>query len=235
MPHPAEDYAHLLTPKRCSSSKRARQSNYMGKLIDALLNLARLSRAEMHTEAVDLGLLARVSAHELQQSQPERQVEWAIAEPLLVQGDPQLLHVVMENLLSNAWKFTSQRQQARIEVGARQRLKRPQQRLWRTEQPKRTRSASSAQQRLRRRRPPAEGKTVYFVRDNGIGFDMAYAAGCSTLNAHTAQGFEGAGVGLTTVQRIIQRHGGPVGRSRRRREPRFILRCNNPLPKFLIQ
>ena len=191
-----EDYAHLLTPEALPLFQNVRdQSSYMGKLIDALLNLARLSRAEMRTETVDLGLLTRVSAHELQQSQPERQVEWVIAEPLLVQGDPQLLHIVMENLLSNAWKFTSQRQQARIEVGAQN-------------------SASSAQSSASSAgsAPLAEDKTVYFVRDNGIGFDMAYAD--RLFNAfqrlHTAQGFEGAGVGLTTVQRIIQRHDGRV-------------------------
>jgi len=105
-------------------------------------------------------------------------VEFAIAPGLLVNADADLLRAVLENLLGNAWKFTSKHAQARIEVGAVQR----------------------------------DGETVYFVRDDGAGFDMAYANKLfgAFQRLHAATEFEGTGIGLATVQRIIHRHGGQV-------------------------
>ena len=150
----------------------------MSRLIDDLLALSRLTRAEMHTGPVDLTGLAREVAAALQETAPERVVTWDIAEGLTAQGDASLLRVVLDNLLGNAWKFTSKHPTARIEVGMRQEA----------------------------------GETVYFVRDDGAGFDMAYADKLfgAFQRLHTVREFAGTGIGLATVQRIIHRHGGRV-------------------------
>jgi len=153
--------------------KAARQ---MGLLIDDLLSLARLSRTEMRRERVDLGLLAKEIVTSLSQAQPERKVEFVVTGDTTTEGDPPLLRVVLDNLIRNAWKFTSKHPTARIELG----------------------------------RTGGNGNRTYFVADDGAGFDMAHA---SLLFApfqrlHRQSDFEGTGVGLATVQRIIQRHGG---------------------------
>jgi len=150
----------------------------MGQLIEDLLALSRLTRTEMRTTAVDLTALAHAVAATLSQAEPERVVTWDIAEGLTVHGDAALLRVALDNLLGNAWKFTSRRPTARIVVGARR----------------------------------EEGQTVYFVRDDGAGFDMAYADKLfgAFQRLHTVREFAGTGIGLATVQRIIHRHGGRV-------------------------
>jgi len=151
----------------------------MGQLIDDLLNLSRLSRAELRRERFDLGPMGKEIAAELRRAQPERQgVQLVIAEGMMVEGDSQLLHVVLDNLLRNAWKFTAKHPAARIELGQRM----------------------------------EGGRRAFFVRDDGAGFDMAHA---SLLFApfqrlHRQSDFEGTGVGLATVQRIIHRHGGEL-------------------------
>jgi PAS domain S-box-containing protein len=154
------------------------ESRRMGQLIDALLNLSRVSRAELRSETVNLSSMARQIVGGLGQSQPQRQVECVIMSGLTVQGDARLLYVVLENLLGNAWKFTSRREKARMEFGVEQR----------------------------------ENERVYFVRDDGAGFDLAYVD--KLFNAfqrlHRSDEFEGTGIGLATVQRIIHRHGGRV-------------------------
>ncbi|MBI3910285.1 MAG: hypothetical protein HY320_05050, partial [Armatimonadetes bacterium] len=150
----------------------------MGQLIDALLNLSRLTRARLRSETVDLSALAQSIADELRQREPERQVEFVIAEGVVAEGDNRLLRVVLENLMGNAWKFTGNRQPAVIEFGVAQH----------------------------------EEETAYFVRDNGIGFDMAYAEKLygAFQRLHRAAEFPGTGIGLATVQRIVHRHGGQV-------------------------
>ena len=153
--------------------KAARQ---MGLLIDDLLALARISRAEMRRERVDLGLLAKDIVTSLSQAQPDRKVEFVVTGDPTAEGDPPLLRVVLDNLIRNAWKFTSKHPTARIELG----------------------------------QTGDNGNRTYFVADDGAGFDMAHA---SMLFApfqrlHRQSDFEGTGVGLATVQRIIQRHGG---------------------------
>ncbi len=174
-----EDYVGEIDAQGQDYLRRVRKaSQRMGQLIDDLLKLSRLTRGEMRRETVDLSDMAQTIASELQKTQPERQVECLITPGLSANADARLLRVVLENLLGNAWKFTSKHTQARIEFGA-------------TE---------------------AEGEAAYFVRDNGAGFDMAYADKLfgAFQRLHRTTEFPGTGIGLATVQRIIHRHGGRV-------------------------
>ncbi len=150
----------------------------MGQLIDALLHLSRLSRGELNRRAVDLSALARTAADELKSQEPARSVAFVIPDGIMADGDPVMLRSVVENLLSNAWKFTAGRHPAVIELGFEAKT----------------------------------GSTAYFVRDNGAGFDMTYAAKLFTAfqRLHAAKEFPGIGIGLATVQRIIHRHGGRI-------------------------
>jgi len=150
----------------------------MGHLITDLLNLARLSRVDLRHQTVDVSVLALGILDELRRLQPERKVECVVTPELKCSGDLRLLKVVLDNLLGNAWKFTSKAQQARIEVG----------------------------------RFGEKGEAGYFVKDNGAGFDMAYSGKLFTpfQRLHTAKEFDGTGIGLATVQRIVVRHGGRV-------------------------
>lgn len=150
----------------------------MSNLINALLILSRASRAHLRRETVDLGAVAANFAQALQREQPERRVRLVIADGLHAVGDPGLLSAVVENLVGNAWKFTSPREVATIEVG----------------------------------RLDGAGETVFFVRDDGIGFDMADAEQLFEpfRRLPTAEGYEGSGIGLATVRRVIERHGGRV-------------------------
>jgi ligand-binding sensor domain-containing protein/signal transduction histidine kinase len=159
--------------------KRIRSSTqHMAQLIEDLLKLARVTRAEMLVKNVDLCALAREVLNDLQMSQPDRQIEIVIPDSLFVQGDPNLLRVALNNLLSNAWKFTGKLQDARIELGC----------------------------------YDQDGKRVYFIKDNGAGFDMTYASKLfgAFQRLHSTSDFEGTGVGLTIVKRIMQRHGGTI-------------------------
>ena len=153
-------------------------SRRMAQLINDLLNLSRVTLREMTRERVDSSALTKKIAIYLQTQEPQRQVEFVVAEGMEIQGDPHLLRLVLENLLSNAWKFTSPRSQAHIEVGV----------MRSTEEP------------------------IHFVRDNGVGFDMAYADKLFTpfQRLHSMREFPGTGIGLATVHRIITRHGGRI-------------------------
>jgi signal transduction histidine kinase len=174
-----EDYADRLDAEGKGHLQRVRAaSQRMADLIDGMLSLSRTTRSEMRRTRVDLSRLAQSIAGELRNTTPQRPVEFVIAPGLVVDGDMNLLRTVLENLLGNAWKFTSKHAQARIELGV-----------------------------LRR-----DGETVYFVRDDGAGFDMTYASNLFEVfrRLHAATDFEGTGVGLATVQRIVNRHGGRV-------------------------
>ena len=150
----------------------------MSQLIEDLLNLSRVSRGELTRAEVDVGDIARQVAADLQGREPGRAVELSVWEGMRASADARLLRAALENLVGNAWKFTSRAPQARIEVG---------------------------QVRDGERR-------VFFVRDNGAGFDMAYADKLfgAFQRLHGANEFAGTGIGLATVQRIIHRHGGEI-------------------------
>ncbi|MFW6115896.1 MAG: PAS domain-containing protein [Chloroflexota bacterium] len=165
-------------------------SRRMGQLITDLLDLSRVTRREMAVTPVDLTALARQIAAELVEEDPQRDVDFAIEEGLTVEGDPHLLRIALYNLLSNAWKFTGRQDRARIEVG----------RLSDTP------AGSPAGAEIGR------NGAVYFVRDNGVGFDMAYADKLFApfQRLHTLSEFPGTGIGLVTVRRIVTRHGGQV-------------------------
>jgi DNA-binding response OmpR family regulator len=150
----------------------------MGELIDDLLLLSRVSRAELTRRLADLSEIARAAAAELRNKDPEREVELLIQDGLVVDADPRLMRVALDNLLGNAWKFTARIEHARIEVAAEQR----------------------------------QVGTVYLVRDNGVGFEMHYVDRLFRpfQRLHSEAEFPGTGIGLATVQRIIDRHGGRV-------------------------
>ncbi|MDI1238572.1 MAG: ABC transporter substrate-binding protein [Polaromonas sp.] len=151
----------------------------MGELIEGLLSLAKLSRDPLRAGPVDLAKIARQVVQACREREPERVVEIHIQENLLVLGDPLLLSVVIQNLLGNAWKFTSMQPLARIDVGC---------------------------------KTGTDGEAVYFVRDNGAGFDMAYADKLfgTFQRLHSSTDYAGTGIGLATVKRVIERHGGRV-------------------------
>ena len=151
----------------------------MGRLIEDLLALAQVSRAELRLQVVDLSSLSQQILSDWQARDPDRLAVLHIEPGLLTQGDAVLMRVLLENLLSNAWKFTAQRSPAQITVG---------------------------QQR------DAGGLPVFFVRDNGAGFDMAYADKLFVAfqRLHAVSEFPGTGVGLATVSRVISRHGGQL-------------------------
>ena len=172
-----EDYAGVLDAdaKRLLDRIRA-ATQRMARLIDDLLNLARVTRSEMRYEVVNLSAMAKAVLAELQSGDPQRHVECVVGESVIGHGDSRLLRVVLENLLGNAWKFTMNKPQARIELGV------------------------SRQ----------DGAPVYFVRDDGPGFDMTYVDKLfgTFQRLHAASEFPGTGIGLASVRRIIQRHGG---------------------------
>ncbi len=174
-----EDYDEKLDESGRNYLRRVRTaSQRMSQLIDAMLNLARLTRAEIHTQTFDMSAVVRGILDDFQKVEPDRQVECIVADNVFATADPQLLRAVLENLLGNAWKFTQQQAHPRIEFGHGQ----------------------------------YKGQAAYFVSDNGAGFDMTYVhklfGAFQRLHAYTE--YPGVGVGLATVHRIIQRHGGQI-------------------------
>jgi signal transduction histidine kinase len=149
----------------------------MAQLIDDVLYLSRVARADLRRQEVDLSALAHAIIERLRETD-DRSVDVRIRPGLVADGDGQLLRIALENLLDNAWKFTRQQPQPRIELGV-------------THLP---------------------GEPAYFVRDNGAGFDMTYAERLFTpfQRLHLSSEFPGTGIGLATVQRIVNRHGGRI-------------------------
>jgi PAS domain S-box-containing protein len=174
-----EDYADRLDAEGQDYLRRVRAaSQRMGDLIDDLLDLSRINRAELRRARLDLGVIARKIADGLHTGHPERAVEWSIAPSLGADGDRNLLTILLDNLLGNAFKYTGRRPAARIEVGG----------------------------------FDDNGRMVYFVKDDGAGFDMTYAQKLFQpfQRLHLPDEFDGHGIGLATVQRIVRRHGGRV-------------------------
>lgn len=181
----------------------------MNTMIDGLLSLSSVSRSELQSESVNLSDIAAEIASELRHLDPTRKVEIIFAGNLSAQGDPRLLQLVLKNLLDNAWKFTSKREDARIEFGeiADFRLQ--------TLVPEAKRSGNadlkSEIRNLKSDFPNLKSK-IFFVKDNGAGFNPAYADKLFIAfnRLHTQSEFPGSGIGLATVARIIQRHNGKI-------------------------
>jgi PAS domain S-box-containing protein len=174
-----EDNADQLDADGKSNLARVRAAaQRMALLIDDLLSLSRVSRAELRREPVNLTSMARRVAKRLRETDGNRDVTVVVHDGLAAEGDANLLAAVLENLLGNAWKFTSQRLDARIEVGL----------------------------------TSKGGRTAFFVRDNGAGFDMAYVGKLfgAFQRLHATTEFSGSGIGLATVHRIVRRHGGEI-------------------------
>jgi len=174
-----EDYGEQLPDEGRNYLERVRAAaQRMAVLIDDLLNLSRLTRTALQPKFINLSKMTEEIANGLRESQHERQAVFSITPDLMVEADPHLMHIVLENLLSNAWKFTSKREQTVIEFGQKAHAK----------------------------------ERTFYVRDNGVGFNMEYADKLFGVfqRLHSVSEFPGTGVGLATVQRIISIHGGQI-------------------------
>ena len=174
-----DDHSHQLDAEGLGFLHHVREAaRDMTQLIDDLLTLSRVTRGELQRESVDVSDLAEKVLARLAAAQPERKVHVAVETGLTALCDARLLSVVLENLIGNAWKFSSRKTGARIEVG----------------------------------HIDADGQSAYFVRDNGAGFDMEHAEKLFGVfqRLHSPSEFEGTGIGLATVYRVITRHQGRV-------------------------
>ena len=174
-----EDYMEKLDDRGKDYLNRVRGATQrMGTLIDDLLNLSRVSRSGLERKRIDLSAMVESICRSLHKAEPDRAVEFVIEKGISAEGDPHLIHVAFDNLLGNAWKFTSKHPSARIEFG----------------------------------RQESKGQIVYFVRDDGAGFDPALAGRLfgAFQRLHSTKEFTGNGIGLATVQRIVHRHGGTL-------------------------
>ncbi len=153
-------------------------SQRMGKLIDSLLYLSRVSRQEVHFRAVDLVEIGNEVVDGLHEQYSEKKYEFVCPKNLVCFGDRALLFIALQNLISNAWKYSANTIQPRVELGMVER----------------------------------NGEQVFFVRDNGVGFDMKYVDKLFApfQRLHGPDDFEGLGIGLATVARIVHRHGGEI-------------------------
>ena len=172
-------------------------SQRMGELIDGLLRLSRTTRGELRRDEVDLSALAARLLGELAAAEPERRVTWTVAPGLTAQGDERLIEVVLANLLGNAWKYTARQPVAKIEVGVMDQC---------------CDGVAAPAQNANTPILHHSNTPVFFVRDNGAGFDMKHAAKLFQpfQRLHREDEFPGIGIGLATVQRIVYRHGGTI-------------------------
>jgi len=175
-----EDYAEVIDSSGTNFLQRIRNSaQHMGRLIDAILSLSKVTRSEFHPQNIDLSDMAQAIINKLQDDQPERIVNVNIMPNINCMADKSLVEIVLDNLLGNAWKYTGKTVEPCIEFGA---------------------------------IVDDDNRTVYYIRDNGAGFDMKYANKLfgAFQRLHKADEFEGTGIGLVTVSRIVRRHGGRV-------------------------
>jgi light-regulated signal transduction histidine kinase (bacteriophytochrome) len=175
-----EEYGGVLGEEGRGYAERiVAVSAQMGQLIDYLLQYSRVARAELRLQPVDLGAEAARIAEDLQRQEPRRRVCFTIEKPVQALADRQLIRTVLQNLLDNAWKFTSGRDDAAIEFGT---------------------------------APSEDAAVCCYVRDNGAGFDSAYAGKLFQpfQRLHAARDFPGTGTGLASVRQIVERHGGRV-------------------------
>jgi len=174
-----KDYSHLFDDQGKDYFNRVMNSSrHMGNLIDDLIKLARISRIDMNMEEIDLSAIARSIVSELKESNPERRANISIQDDLIINGDRNLIHIALQNLLGNAWKYSKNKPETEIEFSTIQN----------------------------------EGQIIYFIRDNGAGFNMRYIDKLfgAFQRLHSLSEFEGTGIGLATVQRIIRRHQGAI-------------------------
>jgi signal transduction histidine kinase len=174
-----EDFADKLDAEGRDYISRVRAGvQRMGSLIDALLQLSRVTRSESTREQVDVSAVVTGVLAELQAASPERNVETVVQPGVTAEADGRLMRIALENLVGNAWKYSSRKEAAKVEFGT-----------------------------LRR-----DAEVVYFVRDNGAGFDMKYVDRLFTAfqRLHGDRDFKGSGIGLATVSRIIRRHHGEI-------------------------
>jgi PAS domain S-box-containing protein len=174
-----EDYSSQLDEAGVAHLRRLQvNATLMAQLLDDLLRLSRTTRVELRRQPIDLSSMAESILKDLAVDDPEREVAVEVEPGLVGIGDLHLIRLALQNLIANAWKFTAQREPARITVG-------------------------SARH---------EGQPAFFVRDNGAGFDSRYAAKLFEpfQRLHSAAEFEGSGIGLAIVQRVVARHGGTI-------------------------
>jgi signal transduction histidine kinase len=174
-----EDYYEKVDETGRDYLTRVRTATqHMGRLIDDLLKLSRLTKIEMRQEPVPLSGIVTKIIDSLKNSEPDRSVECEVQEGITINGDPYLIEIAMENLLNNAWKFTGKTPSPRIQFGMTQK----------------------------------DGLNVCYIKDNGVGFDMTYSGKLfgAFQRLHSPEEFQGTGIGLVTVQRIIHRHRGRI-------------------------
>ncbi|MDP4299149.1 sensor histidine kinase [Leptothrix discophora] len=184
-----EDYGHLLDRIGNDHLDRVLGAvDRMKGMIEALLALSRLSSAPLVRQPVDLSTMASTVIEELRAQEPQRRVIVDLEPGLLARGDASLLRTVFDNLLGNAWKYSGKRDVARIEFG------------------------STRLKAVRPETPESQDRPVYYVRDNGAGFDLRFAERLFKpfQRLHSASEFAGSGVGLASVRRIVLRHGGEI-------------------------
>lgn len=174
-----EDYSDKLGDEGRENIERiVNAADKAKQLISDILNLSRIGRQEMKLEQVNLSIMVNSLLNELSSNEPNRKTEFIIEPGIIISADAHLIHIAIENLLRNAWKFTSKRELTTIEFGS----------ILRDE------------------------KRIFFIKDNGAGFDKKFAKAIFEpfKRVHSESQFTGTGIGLSIVQRVINRHGGRI-------------------------